>query len=448
MTTKPSKALLIIGIVAASLVVVLILAGIGAFIFASRPYSSPALTRRVETAVAQATKGRCALGSLEITLLKGVVADSIRLTISTAPRCTLSCTAARLRVTYRPMMLVHNWRLVLREIRGKPAQTASSSTPSRPPATFADQMRALTDGPWIRIVNGVELSGVNVRVEQKGATTVDVHGGAVELTVRKPEVPVIGGEISAQRVAVDVWTFDDFSTQVALDPSSIGLSKLSARCLDGKISADGGIQPDAEMLSGLTVAIIGLNVSKLYALLYPNSGTAEGSAALNVTMEKSALVVDSLRGNGTVTITDVKIKDLPIQQKLFLEQLLPELGTLSFSKVASDVQMRKARIYTPNLKAEGHPLTVTTAGWTGVTGKMDHTIEGVLAKEYVEPLGTMVKESLKPMPNGDYSFKCRAKGTFSDPKIILDQELVKRTINSVINEAVKTYGKDLKKYFR
>lgn len=197
----------------------------------------------------------------------------------------------------------------------------------------------------------------------------------------------------------------------------------------GLVNINGAIAIDKMRLNDLHVAGSGLNISEIYEQ-YGKAGNLSGIADFKLNFASSPLLIDSLKIEGSLKTSLLKISDLPVQ--IAFAQLLSadKLKQLSFKNTETVFKKLPDSRYEISICGNGDQISFESKGWFSNDGLLEQQIEGVIKDSFVNELPRMIAASLERRDYGRF-FKCKLYGTFSEPKIELDREILRKAVKNM-----------------
>jgi len=197
----------------------------------------------------------------------------------------------------------------------------------------------------------------------------------------------------------------------------------------GLVNINGAIAIDKMRLNDLHVAGSGLNISEIYEQ-YGKAGNLSGIADFKLNFASSPLLIDSLKIEGSLKTSLLEISDLPVQ--IAFAQLLSadKLKQLSFKNTETVFKKLPDSRYEISVCGNGDQISFESKGWFSNDGVLEQQIEGVIKDSFVIELPRMITASLERRDYGRF-FKCKLYGTFSEPKIELDREILRKAVKNM-----------------
>jgi hypothetical protein len=184
-----------------------------------------------------------------------------------------------------------------------------------------------------------------------------------------------------------------------------------------------------------------VKLDQWYADEKAGPGRLSGKLDASMDFQSGPLCMDSLKARGRILVTGVAASDLPLQKNLLVALMVPKLAAMHFSRISSDLDLKKGKIYTENVKGEGDPMEFKADGWVDMDGYFSERITAEFTGEFMSALPPFFRKSLLPV-EGDpdkRAFTCSASGTFKKPHVTVDQRIVNRAVGNIITEIGKFF---------
>lgn len=207
------------------------------------------------------------------------------------------------------------------------------------------------------------------------------------------------------------------------------IENCSAGYKQGSIGITGAIAIDKMRLNNLHIAGSDFNISEIYEQ-YGKAGSLSGIADFKLNFASSPLIIDSLKIEGSVKTTLLKISDLPFQTAFAQLLSADKLNQLSFRNTKTDFKKLPDSRYEISVCGNGDQISFESKGWFSNDGLLEQQIEGVIKDSFVNELPRMIAASLERRDYGRF-FKCKLYGTFSEPKIELDREILRKAVKNM-----------------
>lgn len=295
------------------------------------------------------------------------------------------------------------------------------------------------------ICQAIKLHQADGTIRVNTTTIARLSGGTAKVGIISEPALLIEGTVEAESLVVNgKYPFEKLRGKARLEKNELQLSTVEAELFEGALELDLAANLLTKRLHDLTARCSKLNLEQLYRSQPKNPGSISGTANLELSLNASAMHRDSLDGKASLTVRSLVVHQLPIQKNLLVMIALPDLDTLRFDKITSDVTIEKGKIHTHPLRGSGTPISFTSEGYIGLNGYFFEDVNAILSSDYVKQLSPIISESLLPESGDRRAFKCIVKGTFDNPHVVHDKAIMKRAANNAFKELKKSF----KKFFR
>jgi type II secretion system protein N len=311
-------------------------------------------------------------------------------------------------------------------------------------------------GYWMSVIplKEIALRGADVSVtNKKGQPGIAVTG--VSMKVRKASSSVFGGKqqlngsVNVAKTTVPALAkIENFSIKLQAESNSGGnsLNFINGRgsIFGGKLNANLSLDLDSKIYSlaygwlnvawitGGNIRISGLDLERFSAETGFSPGTVSGKLDLDAQMEySSAYILDAIKANGNVAITNLTAADLALQKSAAVNQVSRDLRTLQFSKITSDINLYGGKVNFNEIAGTSDILSFKSTGWIDFDGKLHQNFDGEFTPQFVSGLPKLVRNSLEKTPSDGGRFKCRITGTFHKPRVEVDKSVYNRALRNL-----------------
>ena len=420
------------------------------FVLGFVPFSSPILKQKVETIIKESFAESCSIEKLTITLWAGVTVKKVQCAWRDPTGVFYTCLIPEAGISYHALPLIFK-QLIIKNITLEqprfmcklPAQPLGADKP-RGPFSIDKFTDALAGFPYRVLISNITLSKARLSVTQERSVIMDCKGVGLSMKVGFDRGLTLKGSCGADSVAlIDAWHATDLRAGITINGPRIALNDCKADCYGGRVSFKAAADLSRSLLENASIAAAHIKLDRWYADEKAGPGRLSGKLDMSMTFEQSALDLDSLKARGTAAITNVAANDLPIQKNLLVNLAVPKLATMHFSKISSDLQLGKGKIYNEKTRGEGDPMDFAAAGRVDMKGYFSERINAEFSGDFMRTLPPFVQKSLLPV-EGDpdkRAFNCSASGTFKNPHVSVDQRIVDRAVGNVIDEIGKGLGR-------
>jgi hypothetical protein len=415
------------------------------------PFSNAALKSKVERLLEESINGDCSIDGLKITAWTGISATNVKYRSHDGNRA--SCVFPRIGVSYFLLPLIFKQLIIKNisvekpELRFDLPPTDSRGKKTTEIFSLSAITRVLATVPYTIFVRNISILDAHAIVVSHSKTIAEGKAISIFMKVGLKRELTLDGRISVAEIALSGnLRVSQCKSSFRLRGMNVFLDDFRSVCYGGSLSARGAADLSEGMLNSLTIALRDAKLNEWNPAPKKADGTVNGKLDVSIDFDKSALGLDSLKGKGRLTATDVVAQGTSLQKSLVLLLFIPKLATLSFSKIHTDLSLAKGKIHTGNFYGKGDPMDFTADGWIDLKENFSERIEGTFSADFSRNLPPLIKNSLLPVKGDDDKrlFQCTAWGTFDNPKLKVDQKIVDRAIGNVFDEI----GKGLENLFR
>ncbi|MBD3321430.1 MAG: hypothetical protein GF350_10090 [Chitinivibrionales bacterium] len=242
------------------------------------------------------------------------------------------------------------------------------------------------------------------------------------------------GKLTGASVVLGNGRLSDCRAQIALENSLLKIEDFRARGYGGRIQSSAVYDMKKRGLAKGSLKASGVDLQELYAGFDNSQGSVSGTAAIRLKVSSTPLSLKHLKGGGTMTVRELRTRDVPLQKTLVVALFMPSLSDILFKKVDISYRLADGRIYTDGISADGDTLDFTSSGTVEYHGAFRQEFEGVLSQEFGKSLRPVIRRSLTETEKGEYSFGCTIWGTFADPRVELDKKILRRAVKNVFDD--------------
>ena len=139
-------------------------------------------------------------------------------------------------------------------------------------------------------------------------------------------------------------------------------------------------------------------------------------------------------GKGVVNLSEVSVWETPVQRALAELLENPDFKRLSFSRVKADFTILHRDTIRTDISGSGEVLDFKSSGMFNLKGGINQKVNAALSDEAIKELPGFVVNSLAVDENNRCAVRCRIFGTFDEPKVELDREILKKAIGNVFEQ--------------
>ncbi|MBD3343645.1 MAG: hypothetical protein GF401_01130 [Chitinivibrionales bacterium] len=271
--------------------------------------------------------------------------------------------------------------------------------------------------------SGVYMPVINVNLSGEG-----IEG---KLDIGKE---TIDGKISFSEIQADRWQAENGELELTLNHSEVDIKRFKAHVYGGRCTLSGKYDLQNKALAPSVLKLSRINLETFYRALENPQGVIHGKADMTMHFEAKPLSLHTLKAKGRMQIKDMITQDVPIQKTMMVALFIPALSRISFKKVAVAYRLKDGKIYTDEIIAEGDTLSLRSVGDVAYNGYVNQEFEGVLSKKFTKNLSRVVRSSMIENDKGECSFRGAIRGRIDNPRVELDEKILKRAVKNVFNE--------------
>lgn len=402
------------------------------------PIRSEKLTSSLERQLSRSNT-KVTIGRASVRLFGLARLDSLSIQHSRGTNDQILITAKHTRIGFGPLRLL----FALPSARGgkEPFTTGTSNATPGSAKPLSKRIEGFLGSSVGKSLKNASFSDMRITRITKDSSLVFADGIDLEILHPAHVDQPLSGQLKLRDGKLFGGTTRTFTADIELLHDRITFSKITGKYLEGKLRGMMRIDLDRPFIDTASLKGAGWNLEEIYGTGRDIEGTVKGSMDIEVHVQRSRIHPDSVRASGSISLNRVRMRDLPIQKKLFVALLLPEFEELKFDRINADFQFSEGTFRSDDLKAKGDPLDFSSKGWISYKGFCDQYVTGTLEKTYVEGLPPVVRSSLETDSRGRGAFACRVKGHIDNPVVELDRTMLNRAVRSVFQELSKEFGR-------
>jgi hypothetical protein len=279
---------------------------------------------------------------------------------------------------------------------------------------------------------------------REGRLSLSCNQAALSMKVGLKRTLSVAGRLNVAEVEIPkTGRVGNVKASLRVNGSEIAIDNFRASAYGGVVTVKGKADLSKNFLEGLEMTIDNMKIGEWYRLSGAGPGELNGKLDASMKLASSALVADSLTGNGWVKLSDVSSRGIPLQKNLLVLLFIPKLATMKFSSIYSELSLKKSKLYNVKCTGKGDPLDFNANGWVGLSGGIFQDAEGVFSGDFVRGLPPIVKNSLLPVPgdNEKRLFKCTISGTFQKPSCRVDERIQQQAVHNVFDAIGRFFRK-------
>lgn len=276
------------------------------FITGYIPFSSPKIRNTVSSILQKSYADSCSIGKLSISLWRGVALDSLYLTKIDSVRDTLVVRASSARVAIRafPLLFKHvvirNVRIENPEILVRQRKKTKVVAPPLDFSAFIPAPDKMPKLPFGLSIEQARISDGSVLVTEGKEALCRIDG--LDLKLGLQNFSAINVFLRMEKVRSGNLVLRDAKARVTLGETELLMDEGEAEAFGGKILLSLRIGLRHKILEELTLDLMRLDLEKMYRASGNGTGKITGKMDGSFRLERSVLLPDSIRGNGSVKI--------------------------------------------------------------------------------------------------------------------------------------------------
>ncbi len=255
-----------------------------------------------------------------------------------------------------------------------------------------------------------------------------------------PPKLVVKGRISCDQASYRDLKIADFQADYLYRNRVLTVNGLKGRLAEGIFTGQATLNlQKAEPAYQGNFSLAGVQVPALLAMTAPAAaGMISGTLASNWTFNgrgtDSEAIKRQLSADGTYTIKDGQLRDVPATTMIATLLDLPSLEKIAFSTIDGNFHLRRGRIQL-NSKMNAEQLTARTTGSIGLDGSLQLPVNLTLGKDLSQRLMRRYPW-MKELSDqkGRTTIDLQVKGTLSRPQASLNQKTTEKQVEKVIQQ--------------
>ncbi len=399
------------------------------------PFDLPVVRSSFESALRKTGADSVHVGHASVSLWRGIALDSVFFSRPDPHGGRFQAGIPLLRVSIRilPLLLRHvafesitikNPDFTIIQKRAVVAPIPSA------PLNLDTLLNAFANLPFTFSIQSMSMKSGSVTV-RKDRTPV-MQAQDIDLTFQFRKIFDAQGTAAVKKMIFShKWEFTDLSIRFRSERALFVLDEVSAGFYGGRFNASAAVDLSRSRLEKGAVHLKGLDLRRMYAAT-GNPGDVSGKTDFDLTLEKGRLAPNSLAGHGRFSAKDVNARNLPLQQKLLLLLLAPDLANMHFAHICSDFTLRNGRVNTPNIEGKGEPLSFASSGWIDLNSSLSQQTTILLEPSLAKGLPPQVRNVMAQAPDGRFYFGCDISGTFDEPRVMLQRKFQERAVEEIL----------------
>ena len=360
------------------------------FLLGFVPFSNQVLKIKVERILKESFVDSCTIDKMTIALWTGVSVKNITCAWRDPSGSSYCCSIPEAGVSYHALPIIFKHLIIKNITLQKPRLTCN--VPATPAAPIVPHERfsldkfsdALAGFPYTVFVRNITLSKACVLVTQKRDAIMDCRGIGLSMKIGLDRDIALDGACEADTVSLlGAWRLTRLKAGLTVKGLAVVLDNCRAECYGGKISLKARADLARGALEELGIVVSHVKLDQWYADEKIGPGKLSGKLDASMDFQPGMVCLDSLKARGTIKIMGVAASDLPLQKNLIVALMVPKLAAMHFSKISSDLDLKKGKIYTENIKGEGDPMDFKADGWVDMNGYFSERVNAEFSGEFM-----------------------------------------------------------------
>jgi hypothetical protein len=404
--------------IAFALVLVMVL---GVVILGLVPISHPRLTQTVVSFMKRGGADSCAIGSVSVTLWKGISLHDVTVTGTIDRNHRFSLYAHSINGQGNLVLALLHRKQIIALIAGRDPDSAVGLRID-PLRAVPRLFRMVAESKYCK---GLAVTKATIAATRGGKTLFRTTAMTFAVTPSLSENHLFSGTFSTDSLIVlNSSLLSQASGEFSSRDGLFDISKCKGKAFDGKVKLEARIDLPHDAVSAVSLSISNFDINKLYRMFDTSGGRLAGKADLKCTLDSSALQADSLRGKGTISATRFEVVNFPFQRSLVSMLAYPSLTHLRFKKFKTDFSIKPGLVVDNDAQGEGDSLNVKASGWVRADGQLNEKIECAIPKASVPGLPPFAQKTLEETPSGGRVIRFKLYGLINNPKFEIDSKVI------------------------
>lgn len=393
------------------------------------PLSHPFFTRYAHSMISKSALDTCTVGKVKVAFWKGVTLYDVHISESVEYGLKYELNLSRIRINCNVVNLMQKLSQIKKEYQlfhKKFSQDAKEDG-----YAVIDQLLRIT--AQSEQINSICIDGKTVKISKRDSSLIYAERFSLDIFREQEKSQKIELYIDAAELDYLNNDFTFFRANCLFDKGTLDISRCRARAFGGKVKINTRLDLNNKRMHDFTLNATGLNLEKM-TVSANMQRCVSGSMDIDLNLVSSSLELDSVRGKGVVNLSEVSVWETPIQRALVELLENPDFKRLSFSKVKADFNMLHRDTIRADIFGSGEVLDFKSSGMLNLKGGINQQVDAAISDAAIKELPGFVVNSLALDENNRRVVRCRIYGTFDEPKVELDREILKKAIGNVFEQ--------------
>ncbi|MBN1127866.1 MAG: hypothetical protein JXA71_02695, partial [Chitinispirillaceae bacterium] len=284
-----------------------------------------------------------------------------------------------------------------------------------------------------------KMTVVKARLEIRRNNGPDIEASGVNV-----EMALAGGEgIRSVRGSLSVGSLRIAGTQAARqlsaefqgDTSAVTVTLGKGVALDGRVKAECSIDITRARLSAFTLSTKNSDIGMISSWTDTTNGYVTGRADIKLSLDSSALLLDSLHGSGTLQVANASLMRFPFQKTIASMFAFPHFRAPRFSRVEGVFAIKPGGVLSSDMRGAGDTIIVTTSGWIKANGTLSEKITCEFTRAGTKALTPFMRKTLDETRGGGRSVRIRIYGKTDHPKVeIVSKQVLEKAVQNMFDD--------------
>ncbi|MFW6220988.1 MAG: AsmA-like C-terminal region-containing protein [Fibrobacterota bacterium] len=403
------------------LLLIFLLLGVAGFL----PYSHSTITDRVRSMLEQITDGSCTVRKASLIPFRGLALKKVVVTRNLDRRSHASMEIPYMQIRYSPIRILINRKKAMEHV----AYLVRSGK-----SAYIDSL--VEDG-----FAGMRIRGARASIMRSGGANSELEGIHAKIAVQQVEGMKAEGWVALGQLKNGPFRIKNVKTDISIEGSRIKVSNLKGDCYRGRLGGTLFLDGEKGRVLDGTITLRKVELARLYADYPRKVGALEGEADIRLKLMSSSWEPDHIRGKGELNAQDIYAEKIPLLNTIVTTLTLPQLRTLRFKNLKTDVVLSGKKITVSNMQGNGQPIDIWGTGLIDADNKLDMRVEGFFPESFRDSLSPITWNALFPdEKNKGRTFTCRVQGTYDNPWITIDRKHTRRAVKKVFSSFGQRIG--------
>ncbi len=393
------------------------------------PLSYPLFNRYVHSITSKSPLGTCTVGKIKVALWKGITLYDVHACKSAEDGFKYEVDLSRIRINCNVINLMQKWV----QIKEKYQLINSSFSQEAKKDVYSVIDQLLRFAAQYEQINSICIDGKTVKITKRDIPLISAERFSLDVFREQEKSKITELYIDAAEL---VYLNNDFTflrVNCFFDNGILDIGRCRARAFDGKVKINTRLDLIKKRMHDFTLNATDLNLEKITASANMQS-CVSGSMDIDLNLVSSSLELDSVRGKGVIHLSEISVWETPVQRALAELLENPDFKRLSFSRVRADFDIRHRDTIRTDIAGSGEVLDFKSSGMLNMKGGINQHVDASLSDSAIKELPGFVVNSLTLDENNRRKVRCRIYGTFAEPKVELDREILKNALGNVFEQ--------------